>query len=600
MPKRETLDSSSLFVEFNNLICEDTLKMELGSIVLLCGFSEVGKSFLALKTCANALNDGLKAFFWSIEDNKKALQARIKNIQSFYPFEAKELEFSTDLPELNANLTPSNNLAKELGTLSDCNLIVLDTFSAFFSRFGFKDQNNQNDVQDFFNTLTNIATSNNQAILLLHHLDKKGESIIGSSVIRNVPRIIYELDFAKGENKDTTTYRIVRVEKDSNNINENEREKSIKILANSNIDENLLKKEQNLSSTELVEQVKEQSDTELASMYNNGYITMHENRGVFYLSSKKLADTALYKDFVKNNRMIEFKMEHKDSGSVYAVNLKNDLLTQTHRGIIDALFLYVKDNVDNATIKKYQDEFWDMEILLEPYKFLKNYLGKNPSNYRWLKEKFEEISRFSYDLTYIQHIDGKEIKKTERDRDILYFDSIEKIAKDNGRVVAMFKLTIRKEYIRRLNTESTLSYDRTLAKTLINLKSLVVQDLIRFLSSFPNNSNIQLSFKEFCKIKAYADYKDKAIISKQKQELIAAKDELIKFGINVYGKNSPLKDYDDKFLHNKFADSNDLIFKFSGSENIKRFIKKVDPMNKLNIKANRFVSNSLFDEDDLK
>lgn len=600
MPKRESLDNSTLFAESENIICEDTLKMELGSVVLLCGASEVGKSFLALKTCANALNEGFKPFFWSIEDNKKALQARIKNIQSFYPFEAKELEFSTDLPELNAEFTSSNNLAKELGTLSDCNLIVLDTFSAFFSRFGFKDQNNQNDVQEFFNTLTNIATSNNQTILLLHHLDKRGESIMGSSVIRNVPRIIYQLSFAKNENKNTSTYRIIKVEKDSNNINDSEFERKIKVLANSDINEDILEQTQDIKTNEFTKQTLQKTDTQLASMDNNGYITMHENRGIFYLSSKKLSDTALYKDFVKNNRMIEFKMEHKDSGSVYAVNLKNDLLTQTHRGIIDALFLYVKDNVDSATIKKYQDEFWDMEILLEPYKFLKNYLGKNPSNYRWLKEKFEEISRFSYDLTYIQHIDGKEIKKTERDRDILYFDSIEKIAKDNGRVVAMFKLTIRKEYIRRLNTESTLSYDKNLAKTLINLKSLVVQDLIRFLSSFPNNSNMELSFKEFCKIKAYADYKDKALISKQKQELIAAKDELIKFGINVYGKNSPLKDYDDEFLHNKFADNNDLIFKFSGSENIKRFIKKVDPMNKLNIKANRFVSNSLFDEDDLK
>lgn len=588
MPKRKTLESLSLFKQCDNIICEDTLKMELGSVILLCGNSEVGKSFLGLKTCANALNDGQKSFFWSIEDNEKALLARIKNVQSFYPFDANSLEFSTEVPEIDGKLSPETNLARELGTLSDCHLVVFDTFSAFFSHFGFKDQNNQNDVQSFFNTLTNMAISNNQAILLLHHLDKKGESIMGSSVIRNAPRTIYELTFAKGEDKNSTTQRILRIEKDSNNINDGEKEKLIKVLANSDISETLFKQDENC--------LQQDEKNILTSMDNNGYTTMHENRGVFYLSSKKLFDSNFYKEFEKNGRKIEFKMEHKDSGSSYVLNLKNDLLTQTHRGILDALFLYAKDNVDSKTIKKYQDNFWDMEVLVEPYKFLKNYLGKDPTSYKWLKEKFEEISRFAYDLIYIQNIDGKEEKRTERDKSILMFDSIENITKENGRVIAAFKLIVRREYIRRLNTESTLAYDEDLAKVLINLKSLVVQDLIRFLISFPNNNNMRLSFIEFCKIKAYADYKDRSLISRQKRELIEAKDELIKFGINVYGKNSPLKAYDDEILYNKYADSKDLIFIYKGNDKIKRYIKKKDPMNKLNIKANRYVSGgSLFD-----
>ena len=72
--------------------------------------------------------------------------------------------------------------------------------------------------------------------------------------------------------------------------------------------------------------------------------------------------------------------------------------------------------------------------------------------------------------------------------------------------------------------------------------------------------------------------------------------KLIKFGINVYGKNSPLKTYDDENLHNKYANNRDLIFVYKGNEKIKRYIKNKDPMNKLNIKANRYISDaSLFD-----
>ncbi len=49
-------------------------------------------------------------------------------------------------------------------------------------------------------------------------------------------------------------------------------------------------------------------------------------------------------------------------------------------------------------------------------------------------------------------------------------------------------LTVRREYIKKLETESTLSYD-DLSKILINLNSLVAQDLIRFLTSFPDKKN---------------------------------------------------------------------------------------------------------------
>ncbi|PVW97910.1 hypothetical protein DDV76_09110, partial [Campylobacter jejuni] len=101
-----------------SIICEDTIKLERGSVAVLSGNSEVGKSFLALKVCANAINDGLKPFFWSVEDKNKAILGRIKNIESFYSFNTAELEFSNELPKINKE--PINCLKEELNELADC------------------------------------------------------------------------------------------------------------------------------------------------------------------------------------------------------------------------------------------------------------------------------------------------------------------------------------------------------------------------------------------------------------------------------------------------------------------------------------------------
>lgn len=595
-PKRNTVETLNLFADTNVVvICEDTLKLELGCVAVLCGNSEVGKSFLALKICADCINEGYKPFFWSIEDKNKAILERIQNIDSFYPFEVSCLEFSNELPNSNKK-TPEERLEEELESLSDCDLIVLDTFSVFFSQIGFKDQNNQNDVQSFFNVLIRIATKNNQAILLIHHLDKKGESIMGSSVIKNAPRLVYQLSFPQSENKNTTTYRHLSVLKDSNNINAGEYSKIIKILDNQDIDEPLMKNTH--TKEEKIKILEPLHKKDITYFYENaGYVTMNESRGLFYLSSTKLQDTEFYKKFRNNDNQYEFKMQNPN-GSSYAITLKNKLLNQTHRSILDAIFLYIKNNIELSEIKKHQNNDWDMTIRIEPYEFLKKYMNKSSTNYAWLKEKLVEFGRFAYDLSYSQLINGDEKIVTLRDRNILTFDSVEHITKHNGRVVAIFVLTINSRYIKRLYTESSLAYNDEFTKLLVNLSSQAVQDLVRFLASFPDKKI--LSFKEFCEIKVYRAYKSPVVISRQKKEFIKAKDELINFGINVYGKNVPFEEYDDEVLANRYKNENDLIFVYESNNKVKRFIKKNDPMNKLNVKNNKFINNtresSLFDD----
>ncbi|WP_276953244.1 hypothetical protein [Helicobacter rodentium] len=82
------------------------------------------------------------------------------------------------------------------------------------------------------------------------------------------------------------------------------------------------------------------------------------------------------------------------------------------------------------------------------------------------------------------------------------------------------------------------------------------------------------------------------VISRQKKEFIKAKDELINFGINVYGRNVPFEEYDDEVLASRYKDENDLIFTYENNNKVKRFIKKNDPMNKLNVKNNKFINNA--------
>ncbi len=66
MPKRNTVETVNLGLfadESVTVLCQETVRLELGSVAVLSGQSEVGKSFLALKCCANAINEGFKPFF---------------------------------------------------------------------------------------------------------------------------------------------------------------------------------------------------------------------------------------------------------------------------------------------------------------------------------------------------------------------------------------------------------------------------------------------------------------------------------------------------------------------------------------------------------
>ena len=59
MPKRKTIETITLGIFSDDdatAICQDTIKLEKGSVAVLSGNSEVGKSFLALKVFHLSLN----------------------------------------------------------------------------------------------------------------------------------------------------------------------------------------------------------------------------------------------------------------------------------------------------------------------------------------------------------------------------------------------------------------------------------------------------------------------------------------------------------------------------------------------------------------
>ncbi|MBD5165738.1 MAG: hypothetical protein HDT10_07990 [Helicobacter sp.] len=45
-------------------------------------------------------------------------------------------------------------------------------------------------------------------------------------------------------------------------------------------------------------------------------------------------------------------------------------------------------------------------------------------------------------------------------------------------------------------------------------------------------------------------------------------------------------------MANRYKDENDLIFAYENNNKVKRFIKKNDPMNKLDVKNNKFINNA--------
>ncbi|MCR2040335.1 helicase RepA family protein [Campylobacter helveticus] len=101
MPKKFNILTNDFFnADKSVVLCKDTLKLELGSVAILSGASSIGKSYLALKICANALNEGFVPFFWSLEDKIASIKTRIKDIEYFYPFESEKLNFSNERPNI--------------------------------------------------------------------------------------------------------------------------------------------------------------------------------------------------------------------------------------------------------------------------------------------------------------------------------------------------------------------------------------------------------------------------------------------------------------------------------------------------------------------
>lgn len=94
--------------------------------------------------------------------------------------------------------------------------------------------------------------------------------------------------------------------KDNNNVGGFQ--KTIKVLQNSSIDEPLIKdvKVENIDNHTL--EIINKKDISAVSVNElaKGYVTMNENRGVFYLNSRKLADSNFYKHFKENDNRIKF------------------------------------------------------------------------------------------------------------------------------------------------------------------------------------------------------------------------------------------------------------------------------------------------------
>lgn len=118
--------------------------------------------------------------------------------------------------------------------------------------------------------MSELAFENNQAILILHHLDKTGSNLMGSSVLFNSPRLIYKLEF-ESDKKKNSSCRKVEILKDSNQINSDGYAEKIQIFSYSDFELEI----------DDAEMIKKQDIAPVSSKEIEGVVTMQENRGFF-------------------------------------------------------------------------------------------------------------------------------------------------------------------------------------------------------------------------------------------------------------------------------------------------------------------------------
>ena len=216
-------------------ILKDFLPVPRGAVSLLSAAGGSGKSWLVLQMLLRYINetDGKgRAFGWLSEDPLFATKKRAEKIINKILINDKSTKFYDishpnykNLKFLGSETRPFhfviydykskkiNPLFYKLkNTLREFDFIVLDPLIAFFSG----DENNNSQAREFMNLLTEWASKENKAILVVHHANKATNGTRGASAFVDAVRLVKKLNIIKlDENTIDEVNREIEIVKDN-------------------------------------------------------------------------------------------------------------------------------------------------------------------------------------------------------------------------------------------------------------------------------------------------------------------------------------------------------------------------------------------------
>ncbi len=184
--------------------------------------------------------------------------------------------------------------------------------------------------------------------------------------------------------------------------------------------------------------------------------------GVFAPIEKISANSITNKNFIANKRKREIET------SWGKMIIMGNILTQTHRDILDCIMANAKD------IKETKDENGDteIEIFFSAYEALRAYSKKCTRNTKWLKDKLDEIKTSAIEI------------KTDMISD--NFDILSKVGYNKR--YDSFRVVFSKDYVKYFLDSVSINYKDELPK-LLNIDSALLRAIIRF---FWTHNKIQI------------------------------------------------------------------------------------------------------------
>lgn len=185
--------------------------------------------------------------------------------------------------------------------------------------------------------------------------------------------------------------------------------------------------------------------------------------GIFAPIDKISGNSLTYKQFVKNQRK---RILETSWGKTI---IKGNLLTQTHRDLLDCILTNFKEmkELEGGAIAIY---FSTTEVL-------KSYSGKDNSNTKWLKDKLDEIQNTSI-----------EFKRSEND-DYYSFSIID--SHSYSTKYGSFGIILSPAYRKFFEEQLTVNYSSELPR-LLKIKSALLRAIIRFFWTHSKASNMEI------------------------------------------------------------------------------------------------------------